>query len=76
MHPLINNLHTFNENELEIKIKDLTAKYWKCNNSSLQYQISMILESYNAELSKRRAESWTKLNKDKNGMFDGLININ
>ena len=75
MHPLINSLAHLNENELQSKIQDLTTKYWRCNNSGLQNQIAMVLETYTEELKHRREETWKKMNKDRNGMFDWLINI-
>jgi hypothetical protein len=76
IHPLISDMSTFSNNELEAKIQDLTSKYWKCSNAGLQSQISLILEMFTTELRTRQLALWDKSAKQHDANLDGLININ
>lgn len=75
MHPLAGDLSALKESELEEKIQLLTKNYFLTYNVDLKSQISMLLDAYNAELSKRRQAQLAKMmaNRDKN--LDKLINI-
>jgi len=75
MHPLVSNLDTLKDNELENKINDLTRKYFQTSNPGVQSQISAVLESYKEEMSKRRRIEYEKMMSTRDKGLDKLINI-
>jgi hypothetical protein len=76
MHPLVSSLDKLKDSELETKINDLTRRYFQTYNPELQMQISMVLDSYREEMSKRRRAEWQKLSDNRNKDLDKLINVN
>lgn len=76
MHPLIENLSSLKDVEIENKINDLTRKYFQTHNYEVQSQISLILDTYKEELSVRRVNEWKKIMEEKNKDLDKLIKIN
>lgn len=76
MHPLMEDISKLKESELENKISELSKKYFMTSNSSVQHQISLMLEMYKIELRTRREkniiEEYQKRDKD----LDNLINVN
>jgi len=76
MHPLINDLTSLKDGELENKISELTRKYFSTHNFELQQQISMVIDTYKEELSKRRQAEYEKLMQSRNKDLDKLINVN
>jgi undecaprenyl pyrophosphate synthase len=75
MHPLVSNLETLKDSELENKINELTRKYFTTYNSELQRQVVMILDSYKEELSKRKQAEYEKMMNTRNKDLDKLINV-
>ena len=75
-HPLIDNLESLSNNEVEEKLLDLQKKYFSTHNPDLQTQISMLIDMYREEMKARRAKEFSKMNDqdDENGL-DSLINI-
>jgi hypothetical protein len=73
MHPLVGDLSNIKDSELEQKIFDLTKKYFMTSNFEVQSQMSMVLDSYKTELSKRRQAALEKMLSDKN--LDKLIRV-
>ena len=75
-HPLIDNLESLSNYEVEEKLLDLQKKYFSTHNPDLQMQLSMIIEMYREELRARRAKEMQRLNDrdDENGL-DSLINV-
>lgn len=76
MHPLIGDLSSLKDGELELKISELTRKYFSTNNFQLQQQIIMVLDSYKQELGKRQLAAYEKMMKSRNKDLDKLINVN
>jgi hypothetical protein len=76
MHPLVNDLSSLKDNELESKILDLSKKYWVTRNSDVQYQIRLILDQYNEELRTRRHKLLQQQMENRNQELDKLIKIN
>ena len=76
MHPLVNDLSSLKDNELESKILDLSKKYWISQNSDVQYQIRLILDQYNEELRTRRHKLLQQQMENRNQELDKLIKIN
>jgi len=75
MHPLLGNLDSLKDNELEQKIFDLSKKYFMTNNTGVKAQIAAVLDSYKEELSKRQKEAWEKMMANRNKDLDKLINV-
>jgi hypothetical protein len=75
MHPLISNLENLKDSEIDSKINDLTKKYFQSVNPDLRHQVSLALDTYKNEQSRRQRAEWQKMvdNRDKN--LDKLINI-
>ena len=76
MHPLVNDLSSLKDNELESKILDLSKKYWISQNSDVQNQIILILNQYNEELRTRRHKLLQQQMENRNQELDKLIKIN
>lgn len=75
MHPLITNIDSLKENELEIKINELSKKYFQTQNPALREQIVLVLESYKEALHARRLADFQRMNEAHNKDLDKLINI-
>lgn len=75
MHPLIQNLDTLKDNELENKIQSLTKKYFASQNPSVREQIIMILEDYKNELAIRRSRQLQSEYQKRDKDLDNLIKV-
>lgn len=75
MHPLLNDMSTLKDSEIETKIYELTKKYFMTTNLEVKTQISMLLESYKEEFSNRQKEAWKNMTEKRNKGLDKLINI-
>lgn len=71
MHPLINNLSEYTDEELLKKIDTLTNNYWRISNNELRDQIVLTLDTFNIELQSRQQKNKLEDNKE----LDNLINI-
>lgn len=76
MHPLVNNLTEIKDSDLELRINDLTKKYFMSHNPQIQQQIVLVLDTYKEELQRRRQEEWEKIAESRNKDLDKLINVN
>lgn len=76
MHPLIGDLTTLKDNEVDSRINDLTRKYFATANFELQQQIAMALDTYKAELAKRQQNAYEKMMNTRNKDLDKLIKVN
>lgn len=76
-NPLVDNLTSLSDMELDQKIVELGRKYWQTRNPQLQEQISTILEMYKQELVSRRAIQAQRQQDQNNGdnSLDNLINV-
>jgi len=75
MHPFVQDLDHLKDNEVELKIQELTKKYFMTINVELREQVVMVLEAYKEELGKRRAKAWAIQNETRDKGLDKLINI-
>jgi len=75
MHPLSGTLDHLKDNELESKIGDLTKKYFMTYNTEIKSQISMLLETYKEELSKRRQAALKQMMDSRDKNLDKLIRV-
>lgn len=76
MHPLVDDLSSLKDGELESKITELTKKYFTSQNVGVQSQIIMILETYKEELARRQQLAYEKMMNSRNKDLDKLINVN
>ena len=76
MHPLISDLSTIKDSELEEKINELTKKYFLTHNYEVQHQIVLVLDTYKEELAKRQQAAYEKMMKSRNKDLDKLIKVN
>lgn len=76
MHPLAGDMSQFKDNELEEKINSLTRKYFMTYNMEVRQQMSMLLETYKTELSKRRQIALDKLMQKSEKNLDKLVKVN
>ena len=75
MHPLVGDLSSLKDAELENKINDLTRKYFSTHNFEVQNQLVMVLDTYKEELSKRRSAEYNKMMNNRDKGLDKLINV-
>jgi hypothetical protein len=76
MHPLVEDLSSYKDAELENKINDLTRKYFMSRNPGVQAQIAAILDTYKNELAVRRQREYEKMMSNRDKGLDKLINVN
>jgi len=75
MHPLVNDLSSMKDPELESKINDLTRKYFMTYNPGIQAQIVAVLDSYKEELDRRKRLDYEKMMNTRDKGLDKLINV-
>lgn len=75
MHPLVNDLSSMKDPELESKINELTRKYFMTYNPGIQAQIVAVLDSYKEELDKRKRLDYEKMMNTRDKGLDKLINV-
>ena len=76
MHPLIGDLTELKDSELDLKIQDLTKKYFQSYNQELRNQIVAVLDTYKEEAAKRRAKALQSMMDNRDKGLDKLINVN
>lgn len=75
MHPLIGDLSSLKDSELEAKVNELTRKYFSTYNTDVREQMVMALDTYKEELSNRRQREYEKMMQSRNKDLDKLINV-
>jgi hypothetical protein len=75
MHPLVTDMSSLKDSELENIINDLSKKYFQTSNPTLQSQIQLMLSTYKGQLATRRHEEWLKMNESRDKTLDKLINV-
>ena len=76
-HPLITDLQSLSDAQVEDKISNLQRKYFQTYNLDLKNQISMTLDMYKEELNHRRFLAVQKFKEqNSNNDLDNLINVN
>jgi len=75
-NPLLDNFDDLSDAEIELKISELSRKYFISRNPQVQQQISVILEMFKQELNSRIAKNRQK-EQEQNGEngLDNLINV-
>ena len=75
MHPLVLNLESLKNAEIESKVNDLTKKYFMTSNYDVQRQIAAVLDVYKEELSNRQRAEWQRTMESRDKGLDKLINV-
>jgi len=76
MHPLIGDLSSLKDLEVENKINELSRKYFMTPNPMLREQIVLTLNDYKEELAKRRSKELDKMMANQGKDIDKLIKVN
>jgi hypothetical protein len=76
INPLVDNLGSLKDSELENKIQDLSKKYWIANSPDIKHQISLFIDMYREELKARQAKLWQEQTQKRNKDLDNLIQVN
>tara|TARA_B100000424_G_scaffold265695_1_gene255701 strand:- start:1581 stop:1802 length:222 start_codon:yes stop_codon:yes gene_type:complete len=72
MHPFMDNLENYVDENIKEKLTDLTNKYWKTSNPNVQQQIILAIDTLNLEIQRRQSVKNQSTDiKD----IDNLINI-
>lgn len=75
MHPLVTDLSTVKDSEIDIKISELTRIYFNTNNFDVKQQVMMLLDTYKIEQSNRQQAAWQKMMDNRNKDLDKLIKV-
>jgi len=77
-HPLLEDPSKLKEQDLDVKIQDLTKKYFiaaRMGNGGIMNQILIALDAYKSEQHRRHIEANQALIKNQNKNLDDLINV-
>lgn len=75
MHPLVTDIKSLKNSELDAKVSDLTKKYFMTSNAHLQAQIAAMLDVYKEELAIRQHDEWQRATESRIKGLDKLINV-
>ena len=76
MHPGINDLSEYTDNQLEEKLSQLNRYYFIADNPEVRQQMILVMDTYKLELESRRATA-KKRQQEESGDdgLDSLINV-
>ena len=72
-NPLVDNFNDLSDNDIELKIAELSRKYFISHNPQVQQQIQTIIEMLREETKKRNAKNLSSQNPESD--LDNLINV-
>jgi len=73
-NPLVDSFDDLNDNQLELKVHELSKKYFQTHNPDLRMQIASILDMLKEELHSRRQKQAIQQQNGENDL-DNLIKI-
>jgi predicted transcriptional regulator len=76
IHPLAEDFTQLKDNEVEMKLQELSKKYWQTQNPMVRQQIAVFVDIYKTELSMRRAKMVEQQHQKRDKDLDKLIKIN
>ena len=76
IHPLAEDFTQLKDNEVEMKLQELSKKYWQTQNPMVRQQIAVFVDIYKTELSVRRAKMVEQQHQKRDKDLDKLIKIN
>jgi hypothetical protein len=74
-HPLITDLKSLKDSDLDQKLEELTRKYWLTSNQEVRYQMTVLIDMYQAELKIRRDALMKSHMEKRNKDMDNLIKV-
>jgi hypothetical protein len=76
MHPMMENLSSLSDSQIEQKLLKLNSIYFITNNESVRQQMILLMDSYKIELQERQLAAKRKeiTDGDDNGL-DNLIRV-
>jgi hypothetical protein len=78
-HPLLGDLKSLKDSDIEEKVSELSRKYMiamKYGYNDVLYQIIAALDAYKLELQTRQQASLAAVNKNQNKELGNLIKVN
>lgn len=75
MHPLIENLESLSDSDIEVKVTQLNRKYFQTQNPQLRTQIASLLDGYKLELEARRYKQKLQAQEQQENGEQGLDNL-
>lgn len=77
INPLITEIESLSDSEIDQKIGDLQKKYFISKNPQVKDQLLNILNIYREEAKARQQKAYAKMNQNNDDSdLDSLININ
>lgn len=76
IHPLSEDFTQLKDTEVEMKLQELSKKYWQTQNPMVKQQIAVFVDIYKTELSMRRAKMVEQQHQKRDKDLDKLIKIN
>ncbi len=76
IHPLAEDFTQLKDNEVEMKLQELSKKYWQTQNPMVRQQIAVFVDIYKTELSMRRSKMVEQQHQKRDKDLDKLIKIN
>lgn len=74
-NPLVDSIESLSEDEIQIKLSELSKKYWQSRNPSVKQQIQTVMEMYKQELFIRKQKEMHKSKDSDDKDLDNLIKI-
>lgn len=75
-NPLVHDFKELSDSEIDLKISELSRKYFMARNPQLQLQISTILEMYKQEAyTRREQQKLRQMEQNGDNDLDNLIKI-
>lgn len=75
-NPLVHDFKELSDSEIDLKISELSRKYFMARNPQLQSQISTILEMYKQEAyTRREQQKLRQMEQNGDNDLDNLIKI-
>jgi hypothetical protein len=74
-NPLVDSIESLSEDEIQIKLSELSRKYWQSRNPSVKQQIQTVMEMYKQELFIRKQKEMHKSKDSDDKDLDNLIKI-
>ena len=75
IHPLAEDFTQLKDSEVEMKLQELSKKYWQTQNPMVKQQIAVFVDIYKTELSMRRAKMVEQQHQKRDKDLDKLIKV-
>ena len=75
IHPLAEDFTQLKDSEVEMKLQELSKKYWQTQKPMVKQQIAVFVDIYKTELSMRRAKMVEQQHQKRDKDLDKLIKV-